>query len=406
MTDSESDFRTLLENSENTPRPQRGDVLSGRVVALDTQGMIVYLGLKRDGVVPRAELDKLHEEGVEFVVDQEVPVVVIEPEDKDGNLRVSVNQGRQQKDWLTAERLMATGEMWEGAVTGYNRGCLIVQFGDVQAFVPVSHISDLPRGVPENERQNRLAGLVGRKMGFKVIEVDRQRRRLVLSQRNAQKEYRESQKARLLSDLSEGQVRTGVVTGLRDFGAFVDLGGADGLIHISELSWRRVKHPSEVLAVGQEVEVEVLKVDRESKRIGLSLKRRQPDPWQRVAERFETGQVVEGTLTRLAPFGAFVDLGEGVEGLLPTNQVAGQAGIAEGATVRVKILNVEPDRQRIGLALQAVTGPNPAEAADENEEASLEPATPEVPAAQADDEDVDGAAAPANGAVPDGEGEA
>ncbi len=403
MTD-EPDFRTLLENSENTPRPQRGDVLSGRVVALDTQGMIVDLGLKRDGVVPRAELDKLQEEGVEFVVDQEVPVVVIEPEDKDGNLRVSVNQGRQQKDWLTAERLMATGEMWEGAVTGYNRGGLIVQFGDVQAFVPVSHISDLPRGVPENERQNRLAGLVSRKMGFKVIEVDRQRRRLVLSQRNAQKEYRERQKSRLLSDLSEGQVRTGVVTGLRDFGAFVDLGGADGLIHISELSWRRVKHPSEVLAVGQEVEVEVLKVDRDSKRIGLSLKRRQPDPWQRVAERFQAGQVVDGTLTRLAPFGAFVDLGEGVEGLLPTNQVSGQAGIAEGATVRVKILNVEPDRQRIGLALQAVTGPNPAEAPGATDEPSAEPAAPEPPAA--DEEDEDGAAAPQGAAAADGEGEA
>ena len=252
MTDSEPDFRTLLEGSEDTPRPQRGDVLSGRVVALDTQGMIVDLGLKRDGVVPRAELDKLREEGVEFEVDQEVPVVIIEPEDKDGNLRVSVNQGRQQKDWLTAERLMAVGELWEGAVTGYNRGGLIVQFGDVQAFVPVSHISDLPRGVPENERQSRLAALVGRKMGFKVIEVDRQRRRLVLSQRNAQKEYRERQKTRLLSDLSEGQVRTGTVTGLRDFGAFVDLGGADGLIHISELSWRRVKHPSEVQAGGQQ----------------------------------------------------------------------------------------------------------------------------------------------------------
>jgi len=404
MTDSESDFRTLLENSENTPRPQRGDVLSGRVVALDTQGMIVDLGLKRDGVVPRAELDKLHEEGVEFVVDQEVPVVVIEPEDKDGNLRVSVNQGRQQKDWLTAERLMATGEMWEGAVTGYNRGGLIVQFGDVQAFVPVSHISDLPRGVPENERQNRLAGLVGRKMGFKVIEVDRQRRRLVLSQRNAQKEYRERQKSRLLSDLSEGQVRTGVVTGLRDFGAFVDLGGADGLIHISELSWRRVKHPSEVLAVGQEVEVEVLKVDRDSKRIGLSLKRRQPDPWQRVAERFQAGQVVEGTLTRLAPFGAFVDLGEGVEGLLPTNQVSGQAGIAEGATVRVKILNVEPDRQRIGLALQAVIGPNPAEAPAGADAANTEPAAPELPAV--DEEDDYDAPAPQGTAAPDGEGEA
>ena len=145
MAESE-DFRALLESSEATPRPMRGDVLSGRVVALDAQGMIVDLGLKRDGVVPRAELDKLREEGVQFEVDQEVPVVVIEPEDKDGNLRVSVNQGRQQKDWLTAERLMASGEMWEGAVSGYNRGGLIVQFGDVQAFVPVSHITDLPRG--------------------------------------------------------------------------------------------------------------------------------------------------------------------------------------------------------------------------------------------------------------------
>jgi len=380
----EPDFRTLFEGSEDTPRPQRGDVLSGRVVALDTQGMIVDLGLKRDGVVPRAELDKLREEGVEFEVDQEVPVVIIEPEDKDGNLRVSVNQGRQQKDWLTAERLMAVGELWEGAVTGYNRGGLIVQFGDVQAFVPVSHISDLPRGVPENERQSRLAALVGRKMGFKVIEVDRQRRRLVLSQRNAQKEYRERQKTRLLSDLSEGQVRTGTVTGLRDFGAFVDLGGADGLIHISELSWRRVKHPSEVLAVGQEVEVEVLKVDRESKRIGLSLKRRQPDPWQRVAERFQAGQVVTGTLTRLAPFGAFVDLGEGVEGLLPTNQIAGQAGIEEGTAVRVKILNVEPDRQRIGLALVTPAG---SELEGEQSAEPAEPATPDLPAEDEPEED-------------------
>ena len=407
MTDSE-DFRTLLDESEQTPRPQRGDVLSGRVVALDTQGMIVDLGLKRDGVVPRAEIDKLREEGVEFAVDQEVPVVIIEPEDKDGNLRVSVNQGRQQKDWLTAERLMASGEMWEGAVSGYNRGGLIVQFGDIQAFVPVSHITDLPRGIPENERQSRLAQLVGRPMGFKVIEVDRQRRRLVLSQRNAQKEFREKQKARLLDNLAEGQVRRGVVTGLRDFGAFVDLGGADGLIHISELSWRRVKHPSEVLNIGQEVEVEVLKVDREAKRIGLSLKRRQPDPWQRVAERFQPGQTIEGTVTRLAPFGAFVDLGEGIEGLLPSNQIAGRGDVTENSAVRVRVLNVEPERQRVGLALQSVlsSGAAPAEPdeAEENEGGEVvapateeeEPVTaaPDTAETETDEVRVDGADAP------------
>jgi small subunit ribosomal protein S1 len=331
-------------------------------------------------VVPRAEIDKLREEGVEFQVDQEVPVVVVEPEDQDGNLRVSVNQGRQQRDWITAERLMASGEMWEGRVSGYNRGGLIVQFGDIQAFVPVSHLTDLPRGIAENERQSRLAQLVNREMGFKVIEVDRQRRRLVLSQRNAQKEYREKQKARLLTDLHEGQVRRGTVTGLRDFGAFVDLGGADGLIHISELSWKRVKHPGEVLRVGQEVEVEVLKVDKDAKRIGLSLKRRQPDPWQRVAERFQPGQVVDGTLTRLAPFGAFVDLGEGIEGLLPSNQISGRTDVTEGAEVRVRILNVEPDRQRVGLALQSVVSePYPADA-------PADPSAPE-PEDEADMED-------------------
>ncbi len=396
MTDSEPDFRTLLDESEQTPRPQRGDVLSGRVVALDTQGMIVDLGLKRDGVVPRTEIDKLREEGVEFTVDQEVPVVIIEPEDKDGNLRVSVNQGRQQKDWLTAERLMAAGEMWESAVTGYNRGGLIVQFGDIQAFVPVSHITDLPRGIPENERQSRLAQLVGRPMGFKVIEVDRQRRRLVLSQRNAQKEYREKQKARLLENLAEGQVRQGVVTGLRDFGAFVDLGGADGLIHISELSWRRVKHPSEVLTIGQAVEVEVLKVDREAKRIGLSLKRRQPDPWQRVAERFQPGQTIEGTVTRLAPFGAFVDLGEGIEGLLPSNQIAGRNDVTESSAVRVRVLNVEPERQRVGLALQSVITP-----AAEDEEPAGDEAAPDELVAPATEEEEPVMAAAAAAAVTD-----
>jgi len=361
-TDSESDFKSLFESSDNTRSPERGDVLSGRVIALDPQGMIVDLGLKRDAVVPRAEVEKLAEEGMAFQVGQEVSVVVIHTQDKDGNLLASVNQARQQQDWLTAEQLQATGEIWEGVVTGHNRGGLIVQFGEIRAFVPASHLTDLPRGIPENERPSRLATLVGHRMGFKVIEVDRQRQRLVLSQRNAQKEYREKQKGKLLGDLVEGQVRKGIVTGLRDFGAFVDLGGADGLIHISELAWRRVKHPSEVLTVGQEVEVEVLKIDQDGKRIGLSLKRRQPDPWSRVTSRFQVGQIVTGTVTRVASFGAFVDLGEGIEGLLHSSQLVGQPSVEEGGQVSVRILSVEPERQRVGLSLKLNEGePDPEE---------------------------------------------
>jgi len=355
-TDTESDFKSLFESSDNTRSPERGDVLSGRVLALDPQGMIVDLGLKRDAVVPRSEVEKLAEEGMDFQVGQEVSVVVIQTQDKDGNLLASVNQARQQQDWLTAEQLQATGEVWEGVVTGHNRGGLIVQFGEIRAFVPASHLTDLPRGIPENERPSRLATLVGHRMGFKVIEVDRQRQRLVLSQRNAQKEYREKQKGKLLGDLVEGQVRKGVVTGLRDFGAFVDLGGADGLIHISELAWRRVKHPGEVLTVGQEVEVEVLKIDQDGKRIGLSLKRRQPDPWSRVTSRFQVGQIVTGTVTRVASFGAFVDLGEGIEGLLHSSQLVGQPPVEEGSQVSVRILSVEPERQRVGLSLKLNEG--------------------------------------------------
>jgi len=348
--DTEADFRALLDEEAKKPGSKQGDVLTGTVLEVGPNGMVVDLGLKRDGVVPRADLEKMEQEGVKFERGQEVVVALINMEDKDGNLIVSVHQARQQKDWLRAEEMLASGEMWEGPVIGHNRGGLIVQFGDIRAFVPASHITELPRGVPENDRATHLAALRGKRFGFKVIEVDRQRQRLVLSQRNAQKEFRDQQKAKLLDNLAEGQVRKGLVTGLRDFGAFVDLGGADGLIHISEISWQRVKHPRDVLRVGQEIEVEILKIDRDGKRIGLSLKRRQPDPWSQAASRFQAGQELSGTITRVTNFGAFVDLGDGIEGLIHTSQLAGRE-VAEGAAVAVKVLNVEPERQRIGLAL-------------------------------------------------------
>jgi small subunit ribosomal protein S1 len=361
--DTGADFGSLLDSEEDAPHLERGAVLAGRVVALDAQGAFVDLGRKRDGVVPHAELERLAQEGAPIEVGQTVTVVVIGSEDRDGNLMVSISQGLRFRDWVVAEQLLASGEVWEGAVTGHNRGGLIVQFGEVQAFVPASQVMDLPHNLPEAERSDRFAAFVGRRMGFKVIEVDRHRRRLVLSERRAHKEYREHQRANLLADLAEGQVRQGVVTALRDFGAFVDLGGADGLIHISELAWRRVKHPSEVLSVGQEVEVEVLKVDRAERRIGLSLKRRQPDPWSQAGQRFRSGQIVSGTVTRVVTFGAFVDLGEGVEGLLHSSRWAGQT-ITEGTEVEVQILRVEPERQRISLALPARETPSSTGAAE------------------------------------------
>jgi small subunit ribosomal protein S1 len=349
-------MEALLAQFDARPRVGRGDVRVGTVLEVGPQGLVVDLGLKRDGVVLPAEFEKLTEAGLSFSVGQVVSVTVVEPEDRDGNMIVSVFQPKQHQDWLAAEELLQSGRLYEGTVSGYNRGGLIVPFGELRAFVPTSHLVDLPRGMPENERQSRLASMVGKTLGLKVIEVNRERQRLVMSQRDAMREWREVRKSAALKDLAEGQVHSGVVSGVRDFGVFVNLGDIEGLIHISELSWQRVKHPRDVLRVGQEVQVRVIKVDPASQRVGLSLKQLQADPWQAVEGRVHPGDWVEGRVTRLTSFGAFVDLGEGVEGLLHASQMAGAEGVAEGETVRVRVVSVEAARQRIGLSLRQEGG--------------------------------------------------
>src|SRR5258707_2443529 len=246
------DFVALLEQSFAFEQPERGDLLTGTVLAIDNQGMIVDVGMKRDGVVPRNDLERM--EGIVYHVGDEIAVMVLQPEDEEGNLILSVSQARQSEDWVKAEELMESGDIWEGIVTDANRGGLMVPFGNLRGFVPASHVMDLPRGLNENDRKGHMSSLVGKKVSVKVIEVNRKRRRLVLSQRDAQRGRRDLRKETLLEELQEAEVRRGVVSGLRDFGAFVDLGGADGLIHISELAWHRVKHPREVLAVGDEID--------------------------------------------------------------------------------------------------------------------------------------------------------
>ncbi len=241
----EMDFLTLLEESFAFEQPERGDLITGVVQAIDPQGLIVDCGLKRDGIVPRADLDRM--ENRTFAVGDEIAVMVIQPEDQDGNLILSVSQARQGEDWTKAEELMTSGDSIEGIVQDANRGGLIIPFGNLRGFVPASHVLDLPRGLNENDRKDHLMALIGKKVMIKIIEVNRKRRRLVLSQREAQRGRRESRKELLIGELKEGEVRSGIVSGLRDFGAFVDLGGADGLIHISELAWHRVKHPRELL---------------------------------------------------------------------------------------------------------------------------------------------------------------
>lgn len=353
------DFMTMLEESFAMEQPERGDLLTGIVLAIDNQGMIVDLGMKRDGVVPRNDLERM--EGHIYKVGDEVAVMVLQPEDQDGNLIISVSQARQSEDWVKAEELMESAEVWEGVVQDANRGGLIVPFGNLRGFVPASHVMDLPRGLNENDRKNYMTNLIGKEVAVKVIEVNRKRRRLVLSQRDAQRGRRDSRKESLLGELKEGEVRRGVVSGLRDFGAFVDLGGADGLIHISELAWYRVKHPKEVLAVGDEVEVYILRLDQDGKRIGLSLKRLQPNPWAMVDEMYHVGQLIEGEVSRVAQFGAFVSLKPGIEALLHTSQMAEPPPedptglLREGQHLLMRIITIESHRQRLGLSLKDVS---------------------------------------------------
>ncbi len=357
----ELDFAALLEISLAETQIERGDIVTGTVLSVDHHGLIVDVGWKRDGIVPRRDIERLNMSPDDFEVNQEVDVAVVRLEDAEGNLILSASQARQSEDWKQAEALLAAEEPWVGKVIDSNRGGLIIPFGHLRGFVPASHVSDLPRGIHDAEREAYLRKLIGREITVKVIEVNRRRRRLVFSQRDAERETREARKDALLQELTEGEVRRGVVSGLRDFGAFVDLGGADGLIHISELAWHRVNHPSEVVSVGDEIEVYVLRLDEDGKRIGLSLKRLQPNPWALVDEMYHIGQLIEGTVSRVADFGAFISMEPGIEALLHVSQIASinsvdpQTVIRSGMRLLLRVISIESDKQRLGLSLKDVT---------------------------------------------------
>ncbi len=360
--ESDLDFAALLEASFAEEVPERGDIVTGTIVAIDEQGLIVGIeGMKRDGVVHRKDLERMNADIDLYNVGDDIDVMIVRMEDDEGNLLLSVSQAQQTEDWKHAEELLANDEVWDGTVSDANRGGLIVQFGNLRGFVPASHVLDLPRGLNEDERKMRMQRLIGQPISLKVIEVNRKRRRLVFSQRDAQRDSRDARKEVLLDQLHEGEVRSGVVSGLRDFGAFVDLGGADGLIHISELAWHRVNHPKEVLKVGDEVQVYILRLDAEGKRIGLSLKRLQENPWAVVDDLYHVGQLVEGVVSRVAQFGAFVSLDPGIEALLHTSQISEPPPedpslvVHEGQHLLLRVISIESDKQRLGLSLKEVS---------------------------------------------------
>jgi small subunit ribosomal protein S1 len=353
--------------------PARGDIRQGTILSVSPNEVVVDINGKQDAVVAPRELQQMRPEVLRALkVGDHLNVYVLRVDDREDHILVSINLAREYDDWEQAQKLMDSGEIVTAKVTGYNKGGLLCALRSLQGFVPASHITNRELAAESGAQPEVLARMVGQELAVKVIEVNRRRRRLVLSERAAQREWRAQQRERLLAEIADGQVRSGVVSSLRDFGAFVDLGGVDGLVHLSELAWTRVKHPSQVLKVGQAVQVLVLRVDREEQRISLSLKRTQPDPWSIAAEKYRAGTLVNGVVTHLASFGAFVELEPGIEGLIHLSELAeGDYGdpsnvVTEGEDLSLLVLGVDTTRQRISLSLRQASAP----ASEEDEPSS------------------------------------
>ncbi|MBI3744367.1 MAG: 30S ribosomal protein S1 [Chloroflexi bacterium] len=345
---------------------ERNQVVDGVIMKIDREQILVHVGQKTEGIIPSREMRSMPPADFDKLkVGDTLVVTVIRPEGDDGNAILSVDRARGEVGWRKLQEWCDAGNVIEGPVTGHNRGGAVVTVEGVQGFVPFSQLSSAPRPAPapagaDGQPAPDLSSLVGKTLRLKVIEVSRKRNRVILSERAAMQEFRQQRKDHLLDELKEGDVRKGRISGLTNFGAFVDLGGADGLIHISELSWESVRAPQDVVKVGDEIDVYVIKIDKAAKRIALSLKRTRPEPWVEVAEKYPVGKVVEATVTKLATFGAFARLEGSVEGLIHISELADRMVqhprdvVKEGERVAVRIVKVEPERKRIGLSMKQV----------------------------------------------------
>lgn len=350
----------LTEAYDYNP-PQRGQIREGVILEVGDYGVVIDIGLKRDGFVPPDDLDRLDEEELSALKpNQDVIARVMKPRDENGNLILSLYETRTEQDWNQARELLDSGEFTTGEIVAYNQGGLLVRFNHLEGFIPGSHLASVSGG-RYSDRQDKFQEYVGQELPLKIIEVNQRKRRLIFSERLAVQELREVNTERLLNELVEGDVYRGTVSRLVDFGAFVDLGGADGLIHISEMAWQKIRHPGEVVQVGDEVDVYVLKLDHKRKRISLSLKRLQPDPWTLANDFYTVGQIVRGRAANIVDFGVFVSLDVGIQALLHLSELADpppehpQEMVHPGDELIVRILRIEPERQRMALSLKAVS---------------------------------------------------
>ncbi len=343
--------------NEDFNLPQAGEIRHGYIVAIRNNEIIVDIGSKSEGIIASREVDSLDDDTREsLAVGEEIPVFVVDPEDANGNTILSYAKAAAEQDWLDAEKLMASQEVFTGKMVGTNRGGVLLAFGQIRGFIPNSQLV-----------QNRAAGSqaygVGKDISTKVIEVDRERNRLILSERSAEQDVRQAKREELLHTLTEGDICEGIVVNLASFGAFVDIGGIEGLIHLSELSWKRINNPAEKLKVNDQVSVYVLKIDESKQRLALSMKRLEPDPWTFVAEQYQVGQLMNAKITKLTNFGAFARLQDDyeLEGLIHISELSDDhiehpnQVVKPGQDVTVRIIRVDPEQRQLGLSMKQVT---------------------------------------------------
>ncbi|TML34890.1 MAG: 30S ribosomal protein S1 [Actinobacteria bacterium] len=344
----------IVPNYDATIVPfSEGDVVSGKVVRIDKDEVLVDIGYKSEGVIPSNELSirKSANPHDEVELGEEVDALVLTKEDQDGRLLLSKKRARFEKAWRKIEAAAESGEPVEGTVIEVVKGGLIIDLG-VRGFLPASLV--------DIRRVQNLDDFLGQTIECKVIELNRSRNNVVLSRRAVLEEERKEVRQQILDRLQPGQIVEGAISNIVDFGAFVDLDGIDGLIHISELSWSHVNHPSEILSIGQVVPVKVLDIDRERQRISLGLKQTQEDPWQRVLDTYNLGDEIEGKVTKVVSFGAFVEILDGVEGLVHISELAPhhvenpREVVNQGDVIRVKILEIDSERRRLSLSAKRV----------------------------------------------------
>jgi small subunit ribosomal protein S1 len=397
----------LIPDYDSTfPIINEGEVVRGKVVRVDKDEVLIDIGYKSEGVIPVSELSirRSVNPADEVQIGDEIDALVMTKEDAEGRLILSKKRARFEMAWKRIEEAAESGEPVEGTVIEVVKGGLILDLG-VRGFLPASLV--------DIRRVQDLDEFMGQTLRCKVIELNRSRNNVVLSRRAVLEEERKEMRQAILDRLSPGDVVTGTISNIVDFGAFVDLEGIDGLIHISELSWSHVNHPSELLEIGQEVQVKVLDIDRERQRISLGLKQTQSDPWQQVIDTYEQGDVVEGRVTKVVTFGAFIEVVPGVEGLVHISELADhhvenpREVVAQGESVKARIIEMDAERRRLSLSLKRVDGDDgeaPAlglseevfsEAEEAPElEASVEIETSSAPEAPAEPEVVEVEAAP------------